>query len=76
MADKKVRITPQLAVQYLNDAAAQHHGTRDDHRVLEASVALLQQVVTEWQMFRDAAEAAEKLENLEVVGDDEVVNDE
>ncbi len=70
-----MKITPESALGFLNDAAIKHLGTRDDHKVLEASAMLLKQVVAEWQMYKDEAEAAAKIENLEVVPE-EVVNDE
>lgn len=55
MAD--VKITPESAIDHVDEIAAKYHGTRDDHKVLEASIGLLRKVIGDWRLFQQAKAA-------------------
>lgn len=53
-----MRITPEDAIKHLNEVAEKFHGTRQDHAVLSASVAILTKVIEEWRASRSKDEKA------------------
>jgi hypothetical protein len=42
-----IKITPESALGYVDEVVAKYEGTRDDHRVLLASMNLLRQIVAD-----------------------------
>jgi hypothetical protein len=54
-----MKITPETAIDHLDEAASKYHGTRDDHTVLNAAIALLRETVADWRRLKDARESLE-----------------
>ena len=46
---KQVQITPDTALGYIDNVLEKYEGTRADHKVLEACMSLLRNVVAEWK---------------------------
>jgi hypothetical protein len=52
-APKQFTLTPEVALNFLDQVAAKFQGTRTDHHALEASMALLKSIVVEWQQTKE-----------------------
>ena len=58
MTEKQsIKINPETALGYVDGALVKYQGTRDDHKVLEASMALLKNIVIEWQSLKTTKES-------------------
>lgn len=62
---QRITITPEKALEHLDEIAAKYQGTRDDHTVLSTSVAILQQVVAQWRKFSEEKVKGEKAKEAE-----------
>lgn len=55
-------LTPEAALKNLDNLAAGAQGNRDFHMVMSMSVAVLQQVITEWQQLKEGSTTGESKE--------------
>ncbi|MAF27858.1 MAG: hypothetical protein CL819_01260 [Croceicoccus sp.] len=70
----KMQITPEKALEYLDNAAKTYKGTRDDHVIMGASLQVLRGVLQDNADLRaklEEVEAAKKLTPIDGGGSDE-----
>lgn len=49
------KLTPEAALGVLDQAVSAHQGTRRDHQLLQASIAMLAEIVKEWRQAKESA---------------------
>lgn len=57
MNQGQMRITPETALEHIDNVCAKFEGTRTDHAILQASIQLLANVVKEHKQWRDERDA-------------------
>lgn len=60
-----MQLAPEKALDSLDEVAAKYHGTRADHNILSASIAVLREIIVQWRKFTEEEKKRQR-EALEV----------